>query len=73
MRPATLVANVLSVASLTFSIFMAGCGGGSGAGHQPPPPPPQSNSVPVITSLNPNSATQGGNPLTVTIAGYNFI
>ena len=71
MRPATLVANVLSFTCLTLSIFMAGCGSGSGAGQ--PPPPPQSNPVPAITSLNPNSTTQGGNPLTVTIAGYNFM
>lgn len=77
MRPATFVANVLAVTGLTFSILMAGCGSGSGSGGnsgggsgggQPP-----SNAVPAITSLSPNSATQGGNPLTVTITGYNFI
>src|ERR1700722_4292667 len=54
---------------------MAGCGSGSGSGGGTGggPPPPPSNPVPAITSLNPNSATQGGNPLTVTINGYNFI
>jgi hypothetical protein len=76
VRPATLVANVLAVTGLTFSIFMAGCGSGSGSGQgsgggsgggQPP-----SNPFPAITSLSPNSATQGGSALSVTIAGYNF-
>src|SRR5215469_15285649 len=75
VRPAILVANVLAVTGLTFSIFMAGCGGGPGSGSgegsgggQPPP-----NLVPAITSLSPNSATQGGNALSVTITGYNFM
>lgn len=56
---------------------MAGCGSGSGSGQgsgggsgggQPP-----SNPVPAITSLSPNSATQGGSALSVTITGYNFM
>lgn len=75
MRTARFVPNVLAVTGLTFSILMAGCGSGSGSGGGTGggPPPPPSNPVPAITSLNPNSATQGGNPLTVTINGYNFI
>lgn len=77
MRPAILVANVLAVTCLTFSIFVAGCGSGSGSGQgsgggsgggQPP-----SNPVPAITSLSPNSATQGGSALSVMITGYNFM
>jgi len=77
VRPAILVANVLFVTGLTFSIFMAGCGSGSGTGQgsgggsgggQPP-----SNPTPAITSLSPNSATQGGSALSVTITGYNFM
>jgi len=77
VRPAILVANVLFVSGLTFSIFMAGCGSGSGTGQgsgggsgggQPP-----SNPTPAITSLSPNSATQGGSALSVTITGYNFM
>jgi hypothetical protein len=56
---------------------MAGCGSGPGSGGssgggsgggQPP-----SNPVPAITSLSPNTATQGANALTVTVTGYNFI
>ena len=56
---------------------MAGCGSGSGSGQgsgggsgggQPP-----TNPVPAITSLSPNSATQGGSALSVTITGYNFM
>jgi hypothetical protein len=77
VRPAILVANVLAVTCLTFSIFAAGCGSGSGSGQgsgggsgggQPP-----SNPVPAITSLSPNSATQGGSALSVMITGYNFM
>jgi len=77
VRPAIFVPNILAITALTFSIFMAGCGSGSGSGGssgdgsgggQPP-----SNPVPAITSLSPNSATQGGNTLNVTITGYNFI
>lgn len=77
MRPAIFVSNVLFVAGLTVSMFMAGCGSGSGSGGssgggsgggQPP-----ANPVPAITSLSPNSASQGANAPTVTITGYNFI
>src|SRR6266851_18343 len=73
VRPATFVRNVLAVAGLTFSIFMAGCGGGSGSGGGSGGGQPPSNPVPAITSLSPNSATQGGNALSVTITGYNFM
>jgi hypothetical protein len=73
VRPATFVPNVLAVTGLTFSILMAGCGSGTGLGGGSRGGQPSSNPVPAITSLNPNSATQGGNPLTVTITGYNFI
>src|SRR5262249_28480896 len=67
VRPA-MFANVLAVTGLTFSMFMAGCGGGGSGGGQP-----CSNPVPAITSLSPNSATQGGNALSVTITGYNLL
>ena len=69
MRPAIFVSNALAVISLTFSIFMAGCGGGSGSGGGSGGGQPPSNPVPAITSLSPNSATQGGNALSVTDHG----
>ncbi len=77
MRPAIFIPKVVAVTSLTFSIVMAGCGSGSGSGGSSGGGSgggqPSSNPVPAITSLSPSSATQGGNPLTVTITGYNFI
>jgi hypothetical protein len=73
VRPAIFVSNALAVISLTFSIFMAGCGGGSGSGGGSGGGQPPSNPVPSITSLSPNSATQGGNALSVTITGYDFM
>lgn len=73
MRPAMFVPKALAVTALTLSTLMTGCGSGSGSGVGQPPPPPPSNPVPAITSLNPNSAAQGGNALSVTITGYNFM
>lgn len=77
MRLSIFVANVLAVTVLGFSLFTTGCGsgsssggtsGGGSGGGQPP-----SNPVPAITALSPDSATQGGSALSVTITGYNFI
>jgi len=75
LRAASLIPRSVLLAGLIAVQFLAGCGsgssGGSGGGGNPPPPP--QNAVPVITSLSPSSASQGGSAFTVTITGYNFI
>ncbi len=59
-----------SLSVLLLTLALAGCGGGSGGGGGTGPPP---NPVPAITSISPTSGTAGSGPLTLTVAGTNFI
>jgi hypothetical protein len=70
--PVSISLALLGFAFLSFSVACGG-GGSAGSGGGTPPPPPPSNSVPVIVSLNPSSASQGGSAFTATVTGYNFI
>ena len=60
---------LLLVFLLLCALGNAACGGG-GASQ---PPPIQSNPVPIITGLSPNSAAVGGGALTLTVSGTNFV
>ena len=60
---------LLLVFLLLCALGNAACGGG-GASQ---PPPIQSNPVPIITGLSPNSAAVGGAALTLTVSGTNFV
>ncbi len=62
------------LACLVLVQLLIGCGGGSsGSGTPGGTPTPSSNDVPIISSLSPNSASEGGAAFTLTITGENFI
>ena len=58
-------------------LLILGCGGTSnspsGGGTGSTTPPPQNNPVPILTSINPASATAGSSGISITLTGTNFI
>src|ERR1700739_698504 len=52
-------------------MLLGGCGGGGNAGSVGPLP--QSNPLPSVTSVTPNSVTAGAPDTTVTVSGNGFI
>lgn len=66
--------RVLRTAVLSFTWFMAGCGGGpTGTIIPPPPPPPSANPVPAITTVTPSFVLAGSAGTPIAIAGTGFI
>jgi len=65
--------RVLPTAVLSFTWFMAGCGGGPTGTINPPPPPPPANPVPAITTVTPSFVLAGSAVTPITITGTGFI
>jgi hypothetical protein len=69
--------RIKSLVLAVVCLVAAGCGGGSSAGTGTPPvnpaPPVQIAGAPTITAVTPSSATTGGGPLTITVAGTGFV
>jgi hypothetical protein len=65
--------RVLPTAVLSFTWFMAGCGGGPAGTINPPPPPPPANPVPAITTVTPSFVLAGSAVTPITITGTGFI
>ena len=66
--------RVLRTAVLSFTWFMAGCGGGPTGTIIPPPlPPPSANPVPAITTVTPSFVLAGSAGTPIAIAGTGFI
>ncbi|MDH4055272.1 MAG: hypothetical protein OEV58_07830 [Gammaproteobacteria bacterium] len=72
---ATIAASDISTAgSAEVTAFTQAPGGGSSAAQIfTVQPAVSSNPVPIVTSLNPNAATEGGSSFVLTVSGLNFL
>ena len=73
-RKSIVLKVIIGSACFVACHLLAGCGGGNAAnsGNSGNTTTSQ-NSVPIIASMNPNSANAGASPFTLTITGENFV
>lgn len=69
MTSRRIVAGMLTLFLLAFTLSWFGCGGGGSSGSSGPSP----NPIPTITNLSPASTTVGAALQTLTLNGTNFI